>query len=103
MITNPNWLKPKEKPYFHQISLDCISQLAECLKSLSKGKIDIDNSIKMEADILSDEIDEPEFYNFAIENFSELFSYITIGKLNIRICRDITGEMWFGVGCQTFI
>jgi hypothetical protein len=22
----------------------------------------------------------------------------TTGNLNIRICRDITGEMWFGVG-----
>ncbi len=98
MITNPNWLKPKEKPYFHQISLDCISQLAECLKSLSKGKIDIDTSIKMEVEILSDEIDDPEFYNFAIENYSEMFGYINTGRVNIRIHRDIEGKMWFGVG-----
>ncbi len=27
MITNPEWLKPKEKPYFHQISLYCIGEL----------------------------------------------------------------------------
>jgi len=30
MITKPEWHKPKEKPYFHQISLDCIEKLAEC-------------------------------------------------------------------------
>ncbi len=44
------------------------------------------------------EIDCPELLNFAIENFSELFLYISSGKINIRIHRDITGEMWFGVG-----
>ncbi len=98
MIANPEWLKTEEKPYVHHISLVCISQLAGCLKNLGKGEIDIDTAIKKEAEILSDEIDDPEFYNFAIENFSELFSYITTGNLNIRICRDITGEMWFGVG-----
>ncbi len=35
---------------------------------------------------------------FAIENHSELFGYIFQGNLNIRIHRNITGEMWFGVG-----
>ena len=33
----------------------------------------------------------------AIENFSEMFGYIVQGNLNIRIHRNITGEMWFGV------
>lgn len=97
MITNPSWLKRKEKPCFHKISLLCISQLIECLNALGNGKIDIETSIKMEAEILSDEIDDPEFYNFAIENFSELFFYIATGKVNIRIHRDIEGKMWFGV------
>ena len=36
------------------------------------------------------------FLNFAIENLEELSSYIINGNLNIRIHRDITGEMWFG-------
>ena len=40
----------------------------------------------------------PEFLAFAIENISELFGYLATGRVNIRICRDITGEMWFGVG-----
>ena len=48
--------------------------------------------------ILSDEIDDPEFLEFAIENLDELFSYIINGNLNIRKHRDKTGEMWFGVG-----
>ncbi len=57
-----------------------------------------DASFKMEKQILSDEIDDPEFLNFAIENFSESFSYIASGKINIRIHRDMTGEIWFGIG-----
>ena len=39
-------------------------------------------------------IGETEFFEFAIENFSEMIGYIAIGNLNIRIHRDITGEMW---------
>ena len=46
--------------------------------------------------ILSDE--DEEFLEFAIDNLEELSSYIINKKLNIRIHRDITGEMWFGVG-----
>ncbi len=30
--------------------------------------------------------------------YSELFGYLATGRVNIRIHRDITGEMWFGVG-----
>ncbi len=39
-------------------------------------------------------IDDPGFLEFAIENFSEMIGYIAIVNLNIRIHRDITGEMW---------
>ncbi|MCP4370560.1 MAG: hypothetical protein GY797_20970 [Deltaproteobacteria bacterium] len=46
-----------------------------------------------------DEIDDPEFLDFAIENIDELLSYIESGRINIRIHRDITGEMWFGYMC----
>ncbi len=45
-----------------------------------------------------DEFDDEEFLEFAIENYTELFLYIEDGIINIRICRDITGEMWFGCG-----
>ena len=34
MIVNPEWLKPKEKPYFHQTSLDCIDKLVECMEGI---------------------------------------------------------------------
>ena len=49
-------------------------------------------------EILRDEIDDDELLGFAIDNMEELLSYIVKGNLNIRIHRDITGEMWFGVG-----
>ncbi len=42
-------------------------------------------------EILSDEIDDPEFHKFSIENSSEMIGYIVMGNLNIRINRDITG------------
>ncbi len=98
MILNPEWLKPKEKPYFHQISLNCIEKLVNCIERFNKGKIDADTSSKIEKQILEAEFDDPEFLNFAIENYSEMFGYINTGRVNIRIHRDITGEIWFGVG-----
>ena len=49
-------------------------------------------------EILSDEIEDEEFLEFAIENIDELSSYIINGNMNIRIHRDVAGDMWFGVG-----
>ncbi len=43
----------------------------------------------MEKQILTDEIQDTELLEFAIENISELFSYIAQGNLNIR---DIEGK-----------
>ncbi len=51
----------------------------------------------MQKQILIDEIDDDEFFNFAINNFSEMMGYIAQGNLNISQPRDITGEMWFGL------
>ena len=48
MIVNPEWLKPKEKSYFHQISLDCIEKLVNCIERFNKGEIDADTSFKIE-------------------------------------------------------
>ena len=55
-------------------------------------------------EILSDEIDDTEFFKFAIENFSEMMGYIVQGNLNIRIHRDITGlpDGLFG-GCDVVL
>ncbi len=97
MINNPDWQKPKVKPYFHQISLDCIEEIAVCMEDNDIEEMDCDTCLIMQ-EILSDEIEDEEFFDFAIENLDELFSYIINGNLNIRIHRDITGEMWFGVG-----
>ncbi len=48
--------------------------------------------------MFADEIQDSEFLEFAIENYSEMFGYIATGRVNIRIHRDIEGKMWFGVG-----
>ncbi len=87
MILNPEWLKPEEKPHFHQISLDCIEKLVECMESIDIEEMDCDTCLKMQ-EILSDEIDDPEFLEFAIENYSEIFGYIATGWVNIRVHRD---------------
>ncbi len=60
MINNPNWLKPKIKPYHHQISLDCIEKLVECMESIDIDERDCDTCLIMQ-EILSDEIDDEEF------------------------------------------
>ncbi len=72
MITNPDWHKTKVKPYFHQtklssahVSLDCIEKLIECMEGIDTDEIDCDTCFKMQ-EILSDEIDDPEFLEFAI-------------------------------------
>jgi len=95
--TSVDRLRPKEKPYFHQISLDCIEKLVKCIERFNKAEINTDTSSKIEKQILEDEFDDPEFLNFAIENYSKMFGYINTARVNIRIHRDIEGKMWFGV------
>ncbi len=56
MILNPEWLKPKEKPYFHQISLDCIEKLVDCIGRFNNGEIDADISFKIAEQILTNGI-----------------------------------------------
>ncbi len=91
MINNPSWLKTKVKPYFHQISLGCIEEIAAYIEDNDIKEMDCDTCLVMQ-EILSDEIDDEEFLNFAIDNLEELTSYIINGNLNIRIHRDITGR-----------
>ena len=69
-----------------------MEKLTECMESINIEGMDCDTYFRMQ-EILRDEIGEPEFLGFAIENFSELLSYIATDNLNIRIHRDITGEM----------
>ncbi len=66
-------------------------KLVDCLEISNKGEIDADNSCQIEKQILTDEINDPELLNFAVENISELFGYLATGRVNIRIHRDITG------------
>jgi hypothetical protein len=61
------------------------------LERFNKGEIDADTPCQIEKQILTDEIDDPELLNFAVYNISELFGYLATGRLNIGICRDMTG------------
>jgi len=47
--------------------------------------LNVNISFKMEKQIFVDEFDDPEFLNFAVENYSEIFGYIATGRVNIRI------------------
>ncbi len=98
MITNPDWLYSKDEPDLHQISMQCIDTLTDCQEKYNKGEIDADTSFRIFKQTLTEEINNPEFLVFAIENYSELSSYIASGRISIRIHRNKEGKMWFGVG-----
>ncbi len=76
--------------------MDCLEKLVDCMEGIDIEDMDCVTCFKMQ-EMLSDKIDDPEFLNFAVENISELFGYIATGRVNIRIHRGITGEIWFGV------
>ncbi len=59
-------------------------------------QINADTTFRLQKKTLIDEIDDDEYLEFAIDNFSELMGYIAMGNLNIRIHSDIASEMWFG-------
>jgi hypothetical protein len=71
-------------------------KLVECIESIDIENMDCDTCIKMQ-EILCDEIEDEGFLSFAIDNLEELSSYITNGKLNIRIHRNDVDEFWFDV------
>jgi hypothetical protein len=96
MINNPDWNQPEESAYFHQISQDCIEKLTECMEGINTDEIDCDTCLIMQ-EILCDEIDDPEFLEFAIDSLNELLSYIESGRTNIRIHRNDVDELWFDV------
>jgi hypothetical protein len=62
------------------------------MESIDIEEMDCDTCFKMQ-EILRDEIDDPEFLKFAVENISEMFGYIATGRINIRIHRDIEGNV----------
>ncbi len=47
--------------------MDCLEKLVECIAKFNKGEIDADTSCQIEKQILTDEIDDPELLNFAVE------------------------------------
>ncbi len=60
------------------------------MESIDIEEMDCDTCLKMQ-EILRDEIQDTELLNFAVENISELFGYLATGRVNIRICKAITG------------
>jgi hypothetical protein len=71
MLNNLDWQKPETKPYHHQVSPDGIKKLVDCVELFNKGEIDTDTTFKMQKQTLTDKIDDPEFFEFTIENFVE--------------------------------
>jgi hypothetical protein len=67
MINNPDWQNSKAKPYFHQISLGCIEEMAQYLEDNDIEETDCNTCLIMQ-EILSNEIEDEEFLNFAIMN-----------------------------------
>ncbi len=59
--------------------MDCLGKLVECIERFNKGEIDADTCCQVEKQILSDEIQDTELLNFAVENISELFGYLATG------------------------
>ncbi len=70
--------------------MNCLEKLVDCRESIDIEDMDCDTCCIMQ-EILNDEFDAPEFLEFAIENYSQIFGYIAKGQLNIRINMDITG------------
>ncbi len=92
MINNPDWQKPKIKIYRHQLSPECIEEIAVFMECITSDEIDGNTCLIIQG-ILCNEIEDDELLGFAIDNMEELLSYIVKGNLNIRIHRGITGEM----------
>lgn len=92
---NPEWNTQKVEHSFYEISQDCMLELAGCLKCLDQGQIDADTLSFMCKQILTVEINDPEFLAFSLENIHQLLQYVTSGDSKIRIYRDVNGETWF--------
>ena len=67
--------------------------LITALRKMQALSLNVNNSSKIEKQILVDEFDDPEFLEFAIAHYSEMFGYINTGRVNIRIHRDTAGKM----------
>ena len=81
--------------YIPRVSILVLSSFS-CLKLTLHNmlcNVNILCGYKVPRQILDDKIDDAEFLEFAITNFSEMMGYIAKGNLNIRIHRDITGKM----------
>ena len=67
MINSPDWQKPKIKPYYHKISPECIEEIAVFMEGINADEINCDTCSVIQ-EILSDEIEDEDLLNFAIDN-----------------------------------
>ncbi len=73
MINNPDWQKPKIKPYLHQLSPECIEEIVVFMEDANTDEMDCNTCIIIQG-ILCDEIEDDEILGFAIDNREELLS-----------------------------
>jgi hypothetical protein len=74
MTINLNWLEPKEKSYFHQISLECIVEIAVFMEDIDTEKRDCDTCLIVQ-EILSDEIEDEA---------TEIFENMRVALINTK-------------------
>jgi hypothetical protein len=60
--------------------MDCLEKLVDCIGRFNKGEIDADTSREMGKQILTNEIQDTELLNFAVENISELYLVCVVSK-----------------------
>ncbi len=71
-------------------------ELAGCIECLDNGLIDADLLSFMCKQILTVEINDPEFLAFTLKNIHQLLPYVASGESTIRIYKDRNGKTWFG-------
>ena len=52
MINNPDWQNTKVKPYLHQLSLECIEEIAVFMEGIDTEEMDCDTYLVMQEILL---------------------------------------------------
>ena len=74
MINNLDWQKPKIKPYYHQLSLECVEEIAEYMESIDTEEMDCDTCLIIQ-EILCYEIGD---------DATEVFENMKVALINTK-------------------
>ena len=74
MISNPDWKKPKIKPYLHQLSLECIEEITVYMESIDTEEMDCDTCLIIQ-EILCYEIGD---------DATEVFENMKVALINTK-------------------